>query len=246
MPEDRQGGRTVLFFLSSNPDDCIGGCMHYHFTQHDLYDFVGILVIAQASDASVGSSSNENVLEVRMRGSQTALENSADIPLSPGDYLLAPKYGSDRAYSRSVISRDRAFRSSLRRRDGGCVLTGVINRDADGDSNNRDWLPFESAHIWPLCNVTEWVRQSAGRWITDSDGLSEEAKMNSPQNGILLCSTSHVLFDSHDLAINPKADYKIYPFDHDSFGYSGKHMSIRARENSDIGVRDALLLWHFR
>ncbi|KAK6499483.1 hypothetical protein TWF506_004113 [Arthrobotrys conoides] len=70
--------------------------------------------------------------------------------------------------------------------------------------------------------------------------------MNSPQNGILLSSISHVLFSVHYLAVNPEADYRVYVFDHDNFGYHGNHMSIAARENGDTGVRDALLSWHFR
>ncbi|KAF3318609.1 hypothetical protein TWF173_006631 [Orbilia oligospora] len=164
-----------------------------------------------------------------MRGNNTTLENNADIPLSPGDYIIAPKFSSDRVLSHSVTPRDSAFRDKIRHRDRGCVLSGVINKAAD----RGNWKAFEAAHIWPLSKGTEWVRQNAGRWITDSDGLSNEEKMNSPQNGILLSS-------------NPHANYKVYAFDDDNFGYSGKYMSIPARQNGEVGARDTLLQWHFR
>ncbi|EGX47880.1 hypothetical protein AOL_s00081g207 [Orbilia oligospora ATCC 24927] len=173
--------------------------------------------------------------------------------MSPGDYIIAPKFSSitlcvsdelylDRVLSHSVTPRDSAFRDKIRHRDRGCVLSGVINKAAD----RGNWKAFEAAHIWPLSKGTEWVRQNAGRWITDSDGLSNEDKMNSPQNGILLSSNSHVLFDSHTLAVNPEANYRVYAFDDDNFGYSGKYMSIPARQNGEVGARDTLLQWHFR
>ncbi|KAF3211247.1 hypothetical protein TWF106_007870 [Orbilia oligospora] len=266
MPADRQAGRTVFFFLSSSPNDCIGGCMHHNFTQQDLYVFIDILVFHQAPDTRVGSLPDERNFEIRIRGNNTALENSADIPLSPGDYIIAPKFSSvtlcvsdelylDRVLSHSVTPRDSAFRDKIRHRDRGCVLSGVINKAAD----RGNWKAFEAAHIWPLSKGTEWVRQNAGCWITDSDGLSNEDKMNSPQNGILLSSNSHMLFNSHTLAVNPEvevspffvaqydtADYRVYAFDDDNFGYSGKYMSLPARQNGESGARDTLLQWHFR
>ncbi|KAF3113168.1 hypothetical protein TWF706_010157 [Orbilia oligospora] len=253
MPADRQAGRTVFFFLSSSPDDCIGGCMHHNFTQQDLYEFIDILVFAQASDTRVGSLPDERAFEIRMRGNNTALENNADIPLSPGDYIIAPKFSSvtlyvsdelylDRGLSHSVTPRDSAFRDKIRHRDRGCVLSGVINKAAD----RGNWKAFEAAHIWPLSKGTEWVRQNAGRWVTDSDGLSNEDKMNSPQNGILLSSNSHTLFNSHTLAVNPEANYRVYAFDDDNFGYSEKYMSVPALQNGEVGARDTLLQWHFR
>ncbi|KAF3221172.1 hypothetical protein TWF191_007142 [Orbilia oligospora] len=109
---------------------------------------------------------------------------------------------------------------------------------------------MEAAHIWPLGKGSEWIRQNASRWIadSDSDGLSDELKMNNPQNGILVSSTVHTLFDSYTLAINPEAGYRIYDFGRNKFGYGGNFMSATARQSNsnNNGARDTLLLWHFR
>ncbi|KAF3158309.1 hypothetical protein TWF225_002706 [Orbilia oligospora] len=210
MSANRRAGRTVFFFLSSQPNDCVGGCRHTTFTQDDLYVFVDILVLVQVPDAEAGSLPDGGTFEIHMRGSQTALKKSSDISLSPGDYIITPKHPLaticvsdelyiDRVLSHSVTPRDSAFRNALRQRDRGCVITGVVNDDDD-----NDWTGMEAAHIWPLAKGSEWIRQNASRWITDSDGLSNELKMNSPQNGILVSSTVHTLFDSYTLAINPE------------------------------------------
>ncbi|KAF3079798.1 hypothetical protein TWF569_009167 [Orbilia oligospora] len=256
MSANRRAGRTVFFFLSSQPNDCIGGCRHNTFTQDDLYVFVDILVLVQVPDAEAGSLPDGRAFEIHMRGSQTALEKSTDISLSPGDYIITPKHPLaticvsdelyiDRVLSHSVTPRDSAFRNALRQRDRGCVITGVVNDDDD-----NDWTGMEAAHIWPLGKGSEWIRQNASRWITDSDsdGFSNELKMNSPQNGILVSSIAHTLFDSYTLAINPEAGYRIYDFGRNKFGYGGKFMSATARQsnNNNNGARDTLLLWHFR
>lgn len=68
-------------------------------------------------------------------------------------------------------------------------------------------MAFEAAHIWPLSKGMTWLESNISRWITDSEGISAEAKMNSPQNGILLRSDMHKYFDNYSVGVNPKVGY---------------------------------------
>ncbi|KAF8423203.1 hypothetical protein BGX38DRAFT_1171298, partial [Terfezia claveryi] len=48
----------------------------------------------------------------------------------------------------AIVSRDGAFMTGIRARDGRCVISGVMNprlRVARGE-----WAGFEAAHIFPL------------------------------------------------------------------------------------------------
>src|SRR5437763_16708894 len=71
----------------------------------------------------------------------------------------------DRVNSYSVTGRDNDFRTGLRTRDGGCVVSGVRNKNVE----DNNWFSFEGCHIWPLEKVSEWVSQGVYRWITDPE-----------------------------------------------------------------------------
>jgi HNH endonuclease len=71
----------------------------------------------------------------------------------------------------------------------------VVNADLE------DWTGFEVAHVFPLAYEGHWAEQGYSRWITippESGGM-----INSVQNGLLLRSDIHQLFDSYNLSINP-------------------------------------------
>ncbi|KAK6511443.1 hypothetical protein TWF481_000359 [Arthrobotrys musiformis] len=246
MPNDPKRKWSAFLFLSSDPDVRIGGCYHKHYTQRDFYDFIEILVIPDISVEEAESLPGR--LEVRRRGEQSVLANSDNFPLSPGDYIISssvPLYVTnelflDHVMSSSTTPRAQAFRESVRARDRECVI------DQRSSSDSEDYAGLEVAHIWPLSQGSEWLRQGYGRFITDSDGVPDEGKMNSPQNGILLSGHIHTWFDAHRVAVNPRKGYKVYVFGSDRYELSGKRMKVSARENGDRGVRDALLMWHFR
>ncbi len=80
--------------------------------------------------------------------------------------------------------------NAVRERDGECVITGF---------KEEDWIGLEAAHIFPLAHGTYWIYNDFGRWITDDTGGS----INSVQNGILLRSDVHRLFDLFGFSINP-------------------------------------------
>jgi len=64
-----------------------------------------------------------------------------------------------------------------------------------------DWAGFEAAHIFPLAYERYWLNHNYDRWISLSQEKGE--KINSVQNGLLLRSDIHQLFDYYDFSINP-------------------------------------------
>lgn len=93
-------------------------------------------------------------------------------------------------------TRLKNFRDEVRERDQRCVVTGIEAKDERGE-----WFGFEAAHVFPLAYEGHWQEHNFGRWITippDRGG-----SINSVQNGILLRSDIHQLFDTYNLSINP-------------------------------------------
>ncbi len=99
-------------------------------------------------------------------------------------------------------TRVQAFINAIRSRDRRCVITGGEYLDDDS------WEGLEAAHIFPLAYEQYWTDNNYGRWISiipDRGGA-----INSVQNGLLLRSDIHQLFDSYRFSINP--DVGLYPF----------------------------------
>ena len=63
------------------------------------------------------------------------------------------------------------------------------------------WQGFEAAHIFPLAYEQHWKEHNFARWITIP--ASNGDNINSKQNGLLLRSDIHQLFDSYLVSINP-------------------------------------------
>ena len=64
-----------------------------------------------------------------------------------------------------------------------------------------NWVGFEAAHIVPLAFQGYWNTNNSSRWVTIPTTGGEP--MNSVQNGLLLRSDLHRLFDSYQVSINP-------------------------------------------
>ncbi len=79
---------------------------------------------------------------------------------------------------------------AVRERDGECVVTGF---------KGQSWVALEAAHVFPLGHAAHWEANNFGRWITDD----ADGSINSAQNGILLQSTFHQMFDLFIFSINP-------------------------------------------
>jgi hypothetical protein len=90
------------------------------------------------------------------------------------------------------------FTEAVRSRDRRCVISGANVYTFDGVDF---WEGFEAAHIFPLAYEGYWINRDYGRWITDQPTIG--GSINSVQNGLLLDSTIHHLFDAYDISINP-------------------------------------------
>ena len=103
-----------------------------------------------------------------------------------------------RIQSFNISGRDNSFREGIRFRDGKCVISGVVNELAP-----YFWAGFEAAHIFPLEKENLWTEWNYGRWITDMDDTVGLSKINSCQNGFMLRSDIHQLFDQYLVSVNP-------------------------------------------
>lgn len=102
-----------------------------------------------------------------------------------------------RAFSHSTGTRTQAFRDAIRLRDRRCIISGqqVLNADIGF------WTGFEAAHVFPLAHEDHWINHNYDRWITKPP--AKGGSINSIQNGLLLRSDIHQLFDSYTVSINP-------------------------------------------
>lgn len=101
-----------------------------------------------------------------------------------------------RLISTNSSIRVREFRDAVRNRDRRCLITGIEAEDERGD-----WSGFEAAHVFPLAHEGHWQQRNFGRWITIPPARG--GSISSVQNGILLRSDIHQLFDMYNLSINP-------------------------------------------
>lgn len=95
-----------------------------------------------------------------------------------------------------------AFRDAVRARDDRCIITGVVALGAQ----YNNWRSFEAAHIFPLAYEEYWRNNDFARWISILPITG--GSINSVQNGLLLRSNIHDLFDSYEISINP--DVRIF------------------------------------
>ncbi|KMU92692.1 hypothetical protein CIHG_10515 [Coccidioides immitis H538.4] len=183
--------------------------------------------------------------------------------LAPGRYIILGPDGtpvpvslSAEPYPRRVLSRtadskltpklrQRAyFRQVVRSRDRDCMISGMRNPLADLGR----YTGLEVAHIFPQARVIEWRQRGFQQLVTDNSAayLIGTSKIHSPQNGILLSSVVHALFDNFSLSINPDDGYLITSFMPDTLGIDGRILDPRCRNDADINrVNDHLLRWHF-
>ncbi|KAK9484434.1 hypothetical protein V1527DRAFT_497598 [Lipomyces starkeyi] len=174
-----------------------------------------------------------------------AILTVTDDPLRPGHYDFKPNSPggrisiTDEPCIARVLSRTASGRDE---KDGRCVITGVVNPDADIGI----WRGFDTAHIFSLSKEEEGRNQGLSRWITNR-GEDGYTGINSSQNGLLMRSQIYQHFYGLDFSINPDDNYKITSFDADVEQLDGRILDPICRVPSDYrSVRDELLRWHFR
>lgn len=108
-----------------------------------------------------------------------------------------------RLMSHSVSDREDQFRRGVRARDGKCVISGQVNKLAQGGI----WWGFEAAHVFPVEKESLWIQFNYGRWITNMDNTVGVSRINSTQNGLLMAAHLHTPFDQYGFSINPDVSF---------------------------------------
>ncbi|KAN0067194.1 HNH endonuclease domain containing protein [Elaphomyces granulatus] len=244
MFQSKSGYRNVLFSDARYPDDLLGGLrLNPSVTQANFLHMLEILIISSSP------------YDVSLRGTSTTLTRCNE-PLQPGTYDIKLQSAQGelritdepcitRVLSHTVSGRDDAFRKAVRQRDRKCVISGISNSARKRSLD--EWAPFQAAHIFPLAAESCFIHNNFSRWITNKAPAGDSG-INSAQNGILLRSDIHQLFDQYLISINSDDGYKIICFDVDDvFGVDGKQLDPICRNPADTrSVQDELLRWHFR
>lgn len=171
-----------------------------------------------------------------------------DNPLVPGKYFvkstepfsLTNETPLLRTISQSSGSRVASFAQSVRERDRQCLISGLKVQSRDGVDF---FTSFQAAHIFPIAYEGHWIEQDYGRWITIQP--AKGGSINSVQNGILLLSHFHQLFNLYDISINPDDNYKVVAFAPYPYQVEGKYLDRELFTRPDAPA-DQLLRWHFR
>lgn len=83
--------------------------------------------------------------------------------------------------------------------------TDVISGKRAINADHNNLAGFKAAHIFPLAFEGLWNDFDYGRWIKcPSNEEIKGGKINSVQNGLLLRSDIHQLFDVYLISINPE------------------------------------------
>ena len=209
MAADRSLGRNVHLYDAEDRETVLGGLILTNgVTKSNFYSMVEIMLLFQSS------------FSIEHEGSAALARN--EEPLSPGNYYVVgasinlipilmktidlwfiesftvnDEVCLTRTISLSTGIRLQSFRDEVRQRDRRCVITG---KKALSAYRNR-WKGFQAAHIFPLAYENHWIQHNFARWITIPAVNGDT--INSKQNGLLLSSDIHELFDSYDISINP-------------------------------------------
>ncbi|KAK0708197.1 hypothetical protein B0H67DRAFT_636740 [Lasiosphaeris hirsuta] len=155
-------------------------------------------------------------------------------PLLPGRYFVVAdgtvKQTAEAAFDRSMSFQStrtgNEFGDRVRERDGRCVVT-------------------KAAHIFPLAYLHQWKTQGWSQQITILPTQRPYGTINSVQNGLLLESTIHQMFDSYSFSINPDDNYKIICFQRDWKRIAGTFLDARFLNDPQRPL-ETLFRWHFR
>lgn len=207
MAADRSLGRDVHIYDGKDRVTLLGGLILTNgVTKANFYSMVEIFLLFQSSFSiqDETTATLERSDESLLRGNYYVdgkpltliLMKAIDLK-STGLYTVINEPVLVRTISLSTGSRNQSFRKEVRRRDERCVITGTKTLKAYRDI----WRGFQVAHIFPLAYQGHWNQHNFARWITIPPANGDT--INSVQNGLLLRSDIHELFDDYDISINP-------------------------------------------
>lgn len=236
---DRSLLRNVEVEFASSPGITQGGlCAAPNLTKREFIQMLNVAFIASGG------------FEVRPAGSNTPMAETDDL-LSPlGKYFLHPmiageqvRKNDERFYPRmlsgmSSTATTESFRNQVRHRDRRCVITGQVNLAAQVEM----WDGFKAAHIFRRALNDIFRDHGFSQLIT----YHRSDPINSPQNGLLLRSDIHELWDDYSLAVNPN-NYRVQSFSPNASQHHGNVLQdVCHLPGDEAGVLDALMRWDFQ
>ncbi|KIH93862.1 hypothetical protein SPBR_06091 [Sporothrix brasiliensis 5110] len=235
-PYGRLLARDVFLADLRDPGAVLGGLVRTPGVTNKVLHTVVCIAFDMPDDYAIQDSDGRTV-------------DNDDSQLATGHYLLVsdrPVRVSQQQYFTRSLSiatgpRLESFKQQVRARDGRCVVSKVPSPGPQLDI----WVGFETAHIVPLAYNSEWNRRGFPDLVSiPPPPPRHNDTINSVQNGLLLQSSFHALFDSYNFSILPDDNYKIVFFTPDVYGLAGTYLD---RELLDDERRplDAFLRWHF-
>lgn len=119
--------------------------------------------------------------------------------LGTGSITITEEVRLVRTKSQLTGPRHESFRNSVRVRDQRCIITGVPTLLG----TYGWWNTFEAAHVFPLAYLGQWQDNKFDKLISVPPANLSHGLINSVQNGMLLMSQIHVMFDSYCWSIDP-------------------------------------------
>ncbi|KAL6303962.1 hypothetical protein BKA93DRAFT_852366 [Sparassis latifolia] len=132
------------------------------------------------------------------------------------------------------------FRDRVRARDNRCCVTGI-------PVQHGDYAIFHASHIFPVVHKDTWDEKRFKDKIQDDASIASQGPdgINSIQNGVLLRTDIHDMFNNYDFGINPDDEYQVIDFT--SHGkLHGRSLWINMNVGAKYRPSDALLRDHLR
>lgn len=137
----------------------------------------------------------------------------AALPRGTPSGKLSTTDGEGGQSQRDNSKESAALKSRLIARDKGCVVCIAQVQDEDATYLYKaDSELFIGAHIFPLQYHDLWDRKEYSQIVVDPYSVairsssrqnSDTRRMNSTDNGLLLCVTHHIQFEAHLFSIHP-------------------------------------------
>lgn len=93
-----------------------------------------------------------------------------------------------------------------------CVVSDTVP-EPDEDADDSPFAAMQAVHVYPTSRISEWNQNNYRRlWMTDTRPASEigQTGLFSPQNGLLLNTYLHDLWDSYKFGIDPDVSLSGY------------------------------------
>jgi len=187
----REIGRNVHIFSVNDPTTTLGGLVCTEgITNNNFYVMVRIILEFE-NDFTL----HDEIGSTVPRDDQCLKPGNYAI-LTTGSVNLSTELWLPRTSDATTETQNEPFRTAVRERDGGCVITG------QPAENGRFgfWQGFKAVHIFPPSLEQYWSDYNFTAWITPT---GSDDPINSVHNGILLDSQMCNLFENYIISINP-------------------------------------------